>query len=209
MEESARQWPEAVLLRRQFKKGEAVEYKGHSIAAVGIYYRGKAKVESLDKENRRLSGEFEDFAEALAAIDDPAGYLGKKLVAGKKGEAFYAGCLLRTTDSHQGFEVDAVRQNEKPVVWATLAEAVAVAESPPWGGEEWSDPNMTARSFKVGVKTAGDKDWVGNAIRHATWKEAREAGSDLFGRWTAVRSWTVLPSEDEVHVYPKPVAAAG
>lgn len=51
-------------------------------------------------------------------------------------------------------------------------------------------------SFKVGVKTNGDREWVSNGLRFATEQEAKDYGHDLFLRWTAVNEWTVLPSED-------------
>jgi hypothetical protein len=53
-------------------------------------------------------------------------------------------------------------------------------------------------TFKVGVKTSGDRDWVSNMRRYATREEAEGAGASLASRWTAVREWTVLESEDEV-----------
>jgi hypothetical protein len=53
------------------------------------------------------------------------------------------------------------------------------------------------KSFKVGVKTAGDTDWCFNAQRWATEEEAKKAGADLYRRWTAVKEWQVFPSEDE------------
>jgi hypothetical protein len=58
-------------------------------------------------------------------------------------------------------------------------------------------PDGDTRSYKVGVKTRGDKDWACNALRFETVEEARLYGSDLAGRWTAVESWTVLPCEEE------------
>lgn len=53
-------------------------------------------------------------------------------------------------------------------------------------------------SFKAGVKTAGDRDWVFNGMRFATFDQAAQYVSDLAGRWTAVRDTTVLPSSDPV-----------
>jgi hypothetical protein len=52
-------------------------------------------------------------------------------------------------------------------------------------------------SFKVGVKTPGDRDWNSNALRFATAQEAEDYGFNLAMRWTAVSDWTVLPSDDE------------
>jgi len=54
----------------------------------------------------------------------------------------------------------------------------------------------TPNSFKVGVLTAGDRDWVSNGLRFATTAAAEAYGADLAMRWTAVRDWTVLPSEE-------------
>lgn len=51
-------------------------------------------------------------------------------------------------------------------------------------------------TFKVGVKTAGDVDWVCNSQRFATREEAHAYGVDLYHRWMLVRQWTVLPSPD-------------
>jgi hypothetical protein len=51
-------------------------------------------------------------------------------------------------------------------------------------------------SYKVGVKTPGDRDWVYNALRFPTVDTAEEYGKDLAWRWTAVQSYEVHPSED-------------
>jgi hypothetical protein len=53
------------------------------------------------------------------------------------------------------------------------------------------------RSYKVGVKTSGDQDWVANGLRFKTHEEAKAYGHDLFMRWTAVNDWTVLESDEE------------
>ncbi len=45
--------------------------------------------------------------------------------------------------------------------------------------------------FKVGVKTAGDKEWAFNGLRFDTRDEAERYAVDLAGRWTAVRGWTI------------------
>jgi hypothetical protein len=52
-------------------------------------------------------------------------------------------------------------------------------------------------SYKVGVKTAGDKDWAYNALRFATPEEAKRYGDDLLCRWTAAREYEVHESDDE------------
>lgn len=51
-------------------------------------------------------------------------------------------------------------------------------------------------SFKVGVKTAGDRDWNSNGLRFTTPEAAEDYALDLAMRWTAVRDWTVLPSDE-------------
>lgn len=53
-----------------------------------------------------------------------------------------------------------------------------------------------AKSYKVGVKTPGDRDWSYNALRFQTLAEASAYGADLAGRWFAVSDWEVHPSED-------------
>lgn len=53
------------------------------------------------------------------------------------------------------------------------------------------------RSWKVGVKTAGDTEWCSNGLRFKSKQAAASYGADLACRWTAVREWTVLPSDDE------------
>jgi hypothetical protein len=55
------------------------------------------------------------------------------------------------------------------------------------------------RSFKVGVKTPGDKSWAYNGLRFATREEAERYGSDLYARWTAVQAVDVHPSDDPVN----------
>lgn len=53
------------------------------------------------------------------------------------------------------------------------------------------------RSWRVGVKTPGDRDWVYNGLRFGTRDAAEKYGADLFMRWTAVDKWEVHPSDDE------------
>lgn len=73
-----------------------------------------------------------------------------------------------------------------------------------------SNTNGAPKSYKVGVKTAGDREWVTNAVRYCTKVEAERAGADLFSRWFAVKEYTVLDSEDapntdgEGHLLPAP-----
>jgi hypothetical protein len=53
-----------------------------------------------------------------------------------------------------------------------------------------------AKSYKVGVKTAGDSDWVFNAMRFPSEAAARKYANNLAWRWTAVKAWKVFPSDD-------------
>ncbi len=54
-------------------------------------------------------------------------------------------------------------------------------------------------SYKVGVKTSGDRDWVYNQLRFATGTEASDYAHDLFSRWTLVNEMTVDESDDPVN----------
>jgi hypothetical protein len=54
-------------------------------------------------------------------------------------------------------------------------------------------------SFKAGVKTKGDPDWVFNELRFGTYEEAEAYVKDLFHRWTAVQEYTVVESTDPVN----------
>ena len=55
----------------------------------------------------------------------------------------------------------------------------------------------TPRSYKVGCKTSGDRNWAYNALRFATEAEAAAYGADLFSRGLALREYEVHPSDDE------------
>jgi hypothetical protein len=57
-------------------------------------------------------------------------------------------------------------------------------------------PN-TPKSFKVGVKTPGDRNWGYNALRFPTAEQAEAYGHDLAMRWLAVTDYEVHPSDDE------------
>ena len=48
----------------------------------------------------------------------------------------------------------------------------------------------------MAIKTAGDPDWVFNGERWPNEERAKQAGSALAWRWTAVRAWKVFPSDD-------------
>jgi hypothetical protein len=53
-------------------------------------------------------------------------------------------------------------------------------------------------SFKLGVKTSGDKDWVYNGLRFSSKEEADDYGTDLMRRWFAVTEWESHESTDPV-----------
>ena len=60
-------------------------------------------------------------------------------------------------------------------------------------------------SYKAMVKTPGDRDWVSNALRFATYEEAEVYGIDLASRWTLVIARETQESTDPVtedHPYP-------
>jgi hypothetical protein len=57
----------------------------------------------------------------------------------------------------------------------------------------------TPASYKAGVKTAGDTDWVYNGLRFATEEQAKDYAIDLAWRWTSVNDWTVTPSDELVN----------
>jgi hypothetical protein len=53
------------------------------------------------------------------------------------------------------------------------------------------------KSWKAGVKTSGDRDWVYNGLRFKTKEEAEAYVSDLSMRWTAVQETHVEQSDEE------------
>lgn len=55
------------------------------------------------------------------------------------------------------------------------------------------------KSYKVGVKTYGEPDWVYNQLRFATFEEAKAWGDDLFARWTLAEKTEVHESDDPVN----------
>ena len=93
----------------------------------------------------------------------------------------------------------------RPRITFTAAELAAAAAPPPapaWIAPAIADAPEPAKpvSFKVGVKTSGDKDWVCNALRFATEHEANEYGKDLDFRWMVRKELKTLPSDDAVTV---------
>lgn len=60
-------------------------------------------------------------------------------------------------------------------------------------------------SFKVGIKTREDRDWVFNALRFSRESDAKAYAANLSLRWTAVTEVIVEPSLDEPNAqYPVP-----
>jgi hypothetical protein len=57
---------------------------------------------------------------------------------------------------------------------------------------------MATRSFKVEVNTAGDPPdaWTSNGLRFTKEADANSYGFDLACRWTAVRDFRVVASDD-------------
>jgi hypothetical protein len=54
-------------------------------------------------------------------------------------------------------------------------------------------------SYKVEVNTVRFGPWDTNSLRFATENEAQLYGNDLFNRWTSVRDYRVVASEDPVN----------
>lgn len=59
------------------------------------------------------------------------------------------------------------------------------------------DTSSSSSSFKVEVRTAGDREWTGTGQRFGTAEGARLYAADLAARWTAVSDWRVVESDDE------------
>jgi hypothetical protein len=53
------------------------------------------------------------------------------------------------------------------------------------------------KSFKVEVQTDDTGKWYTNAVRYPTRESAEREGKSLSMRWTAVKHWQVVESEDE------------
>jgi hypothetical protein len=58
---------------------------------------------------------------------------------------------------------------------------------------------VTKMSYKLGVKTPGDTEFVSNALCFETEREAEEYGIDLFSRWMVVKETQVIPSNEPVN----------
>jgi hypothetical protein len=54
-------------------------------------------------------------------------------------------------------------------------------------------------SWKAEVIADGSGNWCSNALRFSTKLEAEQYARDLSYRWTAVRDWRVVESEDAVN----------
>jgi len=54
-------------------------------------------------------------------------------------------------------------------------------------------------SYKVEVIADSTGKWCGNAMRYATEAEARAQAEALAWRWTAVREWRVVESDEPVY----------
>jgi hypothetical protein len=63
-----------------------------------------------------------------------------------------------------------------------------------WVRKETED---VSKSWKAGVKTPGDHDWVYNSLRFKTKEDAEAYVSDLATRWTAVQETVVTESDEE------------
>lgn len=55
-------------------------------------------------------------------------------------------------------------------------------------------------SYKVEVQTDDSGKWYGNAARYWTKEAAQRAAENLFDRWTLVRAYRVVPSDDPPNV---------
>ena len=54
-------------------------------------------------------------------------------------------------------------------------------------------------SYKCEVHGIGDKGYTSNGIRFATEGEAKEYGSDLFGRWFGIDDYRTASSDEPVN----------
>ena len=58
---------------------------------------------------------------------------------------------------------------------------------------------MKPKSYKGQVIADSSGEWVNNAVRFATRKEAEDYMADLAWRWTAVRDTRVVESDEPVN----------
>jgi len=54
-------------------------------------------------------------------------------------------------------------------------------------------------SYKLGVKTPGDTEFVTNGLCFETEREAKDYGVDLFSRWSVVKETKVLTSDEPIN----------
>jgi hypothetical protein len=66
----------------------------------------------------------------------------------------------------------------------------------------------TFKSWKVEVQADSTGTWAGNGMRYQFKIEAEDAARDLEWRWTAVKAWRVVETQDPVTVR-EPRTAAG
>lgn len=84
----------------------------------------------------------------------------------------------------------------------------------PWGS--WNGPlepkevlspgkMVQAKSFKVSVLAENETDWADNGLRFFVLQDAEEYGANLKRRWTLLKRYVVVPTEDNPNcVYPNP-----
>lgn len=78
--------------------------------------------------------------------------------------------------------------------WGDFIEAWELERIKDDEGEEGEE----AVSWKAEVQADESGEWTGNMMRFPTKKSAEEYALNLASRWTAVRNWRVLPSDDPV-----------
>jgi len=57
--------------------------------------------------------------------------------------------------------------------------------------------SLEHRVFRVEVIADASGHWCGNALKFATREEAKEYARNLFARWTLVREWRVIDTEND------------
>jgi hypothetical protein len=53
------------------------------------------------------------------------------------------------------------------------------------------------KSWKVGIKTFDDKEWVYNSMRFPSKQSAEQYSDDLKARWTAIDVTRIEPTDEE------------